>query len=207
MGRVLVACEHSGVVRDAFRALGHDAVSCDMLAPERPGPHRRWDVREVIRDEHWDLMIAHPPCTYLASSGLHWNRKDPERRRKTFESLQFVSMLMSAPIERIAIENPVGKIGTAIRPPDQIIQPYEFGHDASKATCLWLNNLPRLTPTDYVEPRLVDGKPRWGNQTDAGQDNTLGGKKRWAIRSRTFPGVARAMAEQWGPLLPEGPTC
>lgn len=204
--RVLVACEFSGVVREAFRALGHDAVSCDLLPSEQPGPHRQCDVREILA-EGWDLMIAHPPCTYLCASGLHWNVRRPGRRYKiepevraqlTEEALAFVRELLAAPIERIALENPVGRIGTAIRPADQIIQPYQFGHDASKATCLWLKNLPPLTPTAFVPPRMVNGKPRWGNQTDSGQNRLGPSADRWALRSITYPGIADAMAAQWG---------
>jgi len=138
--RVLVACEYSGRVRDAFRLLGHDAMSCDLLPSEAPGPHYQGDVRDILNDG-WDLMVAHPDCTYLCSSGLHWNRRVPGRDELTEEALDFVRLLMDAPIPRIAIENPVGRICTAIRKPDQFIQPYQFGHDASKKTGLWLKNL------------------------------------------------------------------
>lgn len=157
--RVLVACEYSGTVRDAFRALGHDAMSCDLLPTDRPGPHYQGDVFDAIGDG-WDLMIAHPPCTYLCSSGLHWNKRYPERELKSSDALAFVEDLMGAPISRIAIENPIGRIGTAIRKADQIIQPYQFGHDASKQTALWLKGLPKLTPTQLVAPRMVAGKAR-----------------------------------------------
>src|SRR5688572_912836 len=160
--RVLVACEFSGVVRNAFLAQGHDAMSCDILPTEKLGPHYRGNVLDIL-DESWDLMIAHPPCTYLSVSGLHWNKKDPSRADKTEEALEFVRTLLSAPIPRIALENPVSCISTRIRKPDQIIQPYEFGHDASKKTCLWLKGLPKLEPTRYVPPTEVNGKKTWAN--------------------------------------------
>lgn len=199
--RVLVACESSGIVRDAFLWLGHDAWSCDLLPDETDGPHLMGDVRDVLSlpaaSDKWDLLIAHPPCTYLASSGLHWNGRVPGRAEQTESALDFVRLLMSAPVRHIAIENPVGRIGTAIRPADQTIQPYQFGHDASKRTCLWLKNLPPLRPTGFVEPRMVDGKPRWGNQTDSGQNRLGPSPDRWRERSRTYQGIADAMADQW----------
>jgi hypothetical protein len=145
-------------------------------------------------------MIAFPPCTYLCSSGLHHNIDNPERQQKTEEALDFVRLLLNAPIQRIALENPVGCISTKIRKPDQIIQPYAFGDDASKRTCLWLTNLPLLRPTVYIEPRLVNGRPRWGNQTDAGQNKLGPSPQRSAIRSITYEGIANAMATQWGIL-------
>lgn len=196
--RVLVGCEYSGRVRNAFREAGHDAWSCDLLPSEDDSPfHIHGDVLPLL-DQGWDLGIFHPPCTYLAVSGLHWNKRDPARAAKTEEALDFVRALMSAPIERIAVENPVSCISSRIRKPDQIIQPYEFGEDASKKTCLWLKNLDLLTPTQMVAPRLVDGKPRWSNQTDSGQNRLGPSEDRWKERSRTFAGVAKAMAEQWG---------
>ena len=195
--RVLIACEFSGRVRDAFAAKGHRAVSCDFEPAETPGHHVQGDVRELLNDG-WDLMIAHPPCTYLTSSGLHWNKRDPTRQVKTDMALAFVMELMNAPIPMIALENPVGRIGTAYRKADQIIQPYQFGHDASKATCLWLKGLPVLKPTEYVPPRIVSGKKRWANQTDSGQNRLTPSPDRWKERSRTYAGIARAMAEQWG---------
>jgi hypothetical protein len=142
-------------------------------------------------------MIAHPPCTYLCSSGLHWNKRRPGRAEETEKALEFVRRLLDAPMPRIALENPVGCISTRIRPYDQAIQPYQFGHDASKKTCLWLKNLPPLRPTKMVEPRMVNGKPRWGNQTDSGQNKLPPSADRWAIRSETYQGIAQAMAEQW----------
>lgn len=195
--RVLVACEYSGTVRDAFIARGHDAMSCDLLPTDVAGPHYQGDVFDIINDG-WDLMVAHPPCTYLCSSGLHWNKRVPGRQELTEEALEFVRRLMAAPIKRIAIENPIGCIGTRIRKADQTIQPWQFGHDASKATCLWLNGLMPLRATEIVEPRIVDGRKRWGNQTDSGQNRLPPSEDRWKIRSETYSGIARAMAEQWG---------
>lgn len=195
--RVLIACEFSGTVRTAFEDLGHDALSCDLLPTEKPGKHYQGDIIDVLNDG-WDLMIAHPPCTFLCSSGLHWNKKRPERAQMTLDALSFVRLLLDAPIPKIALENPIGAISTKIRKPDQTIQPYQFGHDASKATCLWLKNLPPLRPTQYVEPRIIDGKPRWGNQTDSGQNKLPPSKDRWKIRSETYQGIAEAMANQWG---------
>ena len=194
--KVLVACEYSGAVRDAFIALGHDAKSCDLLPTDVPGPHYQGDVRDIIA-EGWDLMIAHPPCTYLCSSGLHWNKRVPGRAQQTEDSLDFVRFLMNAPIPRIAIENPIGCISSRIRKPEQIIHPHQFGHDASKATCLWLKGLEPLTPTCHVAPRFVGDKPRWGNQTDSGQNRLPPSEDRWKIRSETYAGIARAMALQW----------
>lgn len=195
--RVLVACEYSGRVREAFRKRGHEAFSCDLLESEDNSPyHIQGDVLELLK-EPWDLMIAHPPCTYLASSGLHWNHRVPGRAEKTEESLEFVRKLLGSGIPRIALENPKGCISTRIRKPDQTIQPYQFGDDASKSTCLWLVNLPLLVPTNYVPPRIVDGKPRWSNQTDSGQNKLTPSVDRWKERSRTYSGIAEAFANQW----------
>ena len=196
--RVLVACEYSGAVRDAFIRAGHYAASCDLLPSESPlGDHYQCNVLDII-DHGWDLMVAHPPCTYLSSSGLHWNKRRPEREQMTKYALQFVSQLMEVNIPRIAIENPIGCISTQIRKPDQIIKPYQYGHDASKNTCLWLKGLPLLRPTQFVEPRLINGKSRWANQTDSGQNKLTPSPDRWKIRSETYAGIAKAMAEQWG---------
>jgi hypothetical protein len=195
--RVLVACEYSGTVRDAFRARGHDAISCDLLPTDVPGPHYQGDVQEILRDG-WDLMIAHPPCTYLSVSGMHWTRRGLLDEQLTHSALMFVHILMDAPIRRIAVENPVSMISTWIRKPEQIIQPWMFGHDASKKTCLWLQNLPLLRPTQIVEPRIVNGRKRWGNQTDSGQNRLSPSPDRWKIRSATYAGIAAAMADQWG---------
>ncbi len=196
--KVLVACEYSGRVRDAFLARGHDAISCDLLPTDSPGPHYQGDVLELIRREKFDLMIAHPPCTYLCSSGLHWNGRVPGRAEKTEEALEFVRALLFCDIPKIALENPMGCIGTRIRKSDQTIQPWQFGADASKATCLWLKGLPKLVPTSIVEPRIVNGKKRWGNQTDSGQNRLGPSDDRWKIRSETYLGIAEAMAAQWG---------
>lgn len=171
-------------------------MSCDLLPTMSPGPHYQGNVLNILHDG-WDLMVAHPPCTYLCSSGLHWNRRSPGRQEETEKALLFVKVLMDAPIKRIAIENPIGCISTKIRKPDQVIQPYQFGENASKATCLWLKNLPLLTPTSFVEPQMVRGKPRWGNQTDSGQNRSPPSADRWAIRSMTYLGIADAMANQW----------
>ena len=160
--RVLIACEYSGTVRDAFLRLGHDAMSCDLLPTDVPGPHYQGDVRDILHDG-WDLLIAHPPCQYLCSSGLHWNKRRPERAALTEEALDFVRLLLDAPIPRIALENSVGCISTRIRPPDQVIQPWMFGEDASKATCLWLKGLPRLQATTECPP------PSGERQTPLGQ--------------------------------------
>ena len=198
--RVLIACEYSGAVRDAFIRAGHYAASCDLLPSESPlGDHYQCDVMDIISHD-WDLMIAHPPCTYLCASGLHWNKRRPERAQQTEVALDFVRQLLDAPIARIALENPIGCISTRIRKPDQTIQPHQFGHDASKATCLWLKGLPPLTPTDQIAPRLVNGRKRWGNQTDSGQNKLPPSADRWKIRSETYKGIADAMANQWGKL-------
>lgn len=198
--RILVACEYSGAVRDAFIRAGHYAASCDLLPSESPlGDHYQCDVMDIISHD-WDLMIAHPPCTYLCSSGLHWNKRRPERAQQTEAALDFVRQLLDAPIARIALENPIGCISTRIRKPDQTIQPHQFGHDASKATCLWLKGLPPLTPTDQIAPRLVNGRKRWGNQTDSGQNKLPPSADRWKIRSETYKGIADAMANQWSKL-------
>jgi len=250
--RVLIACEYSGAVRNAFRALGHHAWSCDLLPTDAPGLHYQGDVRHLLdgwapvrhqcecdpegeglcqlsgedtsecpcfgptqddveyrETEHglfarpvdrprWDLMVAHPPCTYLCSSGLHWNKRRPERAAQTEEALAFVRLLLDAPIPHIALENPIGCISTRLRPPTQTIQPWQFGHAESKATCLWLKNLPPLVPTQIL------AKPErgyWVNQTPSGQNNLGPSADRWKIRSATYPGIAAAMADQWSRAL------
>jgi hypothetical protein len=195
--KVLIACEYSGTVRDAFRARGHDAMSCDLLPTDVPGPHYQGDVQEILRDG-WDLMIAHPPCTYLSVSGMHWTRRGLRDPQLTEDALAFVRLLMDAPIPRIAVENPVSIISTTIRRPDQTVQPWMFGHDASKKTCLWLKGLPLLKTTQIMEPRIVNGRERWGNQTDSGQNRLGPSPDRWKIRSATYAGIAAAMAAQWG---------
>jgi hypothetical protein len=190
--RVLVACEFSGTVRDAFLARGHDAWSCDLLPTERPGPHITGDVLDVLGDG-WDLMIAHPPCTDLAVSGARWF---PAKRASGAQdrALDFVRALLDAPVPRIALENPVSIISSRIRRPDQIIHPWQFGHPEAKTTCLWLKGLPRLVPTDVL-PLPASG--RWANQTPSGQNRLGPSPTRWAERSRTYQGIADAMADQW----------
>lgn len=194
--RLLVACEYSGTVRDAFIRAGHDAMSCDLLPTDAAGPHYQGDVFDIINDG-WDMMIAHPPCTYLSVSGMHWTARGLRDPKLTEDALEFVQRLMDAPIERIAVENPISVISSRIRKPDQIINPWQFGHDASKRTCLWLKNLPHLIPTAIVEPRIVNGKKRWANQTDSGQNRLPPSDDRWKIRSETYTGIADAMAQQW----------
>jgi nitrogen fixation protein len=195
--RVLVACEYSGTVRDAFIALGHDAMSCDLLPTDSPGPHYQGSVLDILNNG-WDLMIAHPPCTYLSVSGMHWTTRGIRDPLLTEDALRFVTTLLAAPIPKIALENPVSVISSRIRKPDQIIHPHEYGHDASKKTCLWLKNLPHLVPTEHIPPRVVEGKKRWGNQTDSGQNTLVPSADRWKIRSTTYKGIAAAMAAQWG---------
>ena len=245
--KVLIACEFSGIVRDAFSRRGHDAWSCDLLPTEseltkQEGKHIQGDVLEILGDG-WDLMIAHPPCTYLCSSGIHWNKRGSDyeksqRVSKTLDALMFVKSLMNASINKIAIENPIGVISTRIRKPDQYIQPYHHGHPESEKTCLWLKNLPYLIPTNIVskniytwpawisgtggtfectihgmavhdcpcppieewtvDPYVTGGKTVWSNQTPSGQNKIGPSKDRWKIRSMTYPGIAEAMAEQWG---------
>jgi hypothetical protein len=195
--KVLIACEYSGRVRDAFLAAGHDAMSCDLLPTDAPGPHYQGDVFDIILDG-WDLMIAHPPCTYLSVSGMHWTTRGLRDPQLTEDALDFVKALMAAPIERIAVENPISVISSRIRKPDQIIQPWMFGHDASKKTCLWLKNLPLLAATQMIEPRIANGRSRWGNQTASGQNKLAPSADRWKIRSETYKGIADAMAAQWG---------
>lgn len=182
--KVLVACEFSGTVRDAFIKAGHEAVSCDLLPTEVPGPHYQGDVRDVL-SPNWDLMIAHPPCTHLAVSGARWFKDKVEEQK---EALEFVHMLMDAPIARIALENPISVISSKIRKPDQIIQPWMFGHGETKATCLWLKGLPPLVPTN-----VVDGREARVHKMPPSAD-------RWKLRSATYQGIADAMANQWGKI-------
>jgi len=180
--RVLVACEYSGVVRDAFARKGHYAMSCDLLDTEVIGEHYKGDVLDVINDG-WDLMICHPPCTHLAVSGARWFK---EKQAEQKEALEFVELLLNAPIPRICLENPISIISSRIRKPDQIIQPWQYGHGETKATCLWLKNLPLLKPTNIVEGR------------EARVHKMPPGPNRWKERSRTFQGIADAFAQQWG---------
>lgn len=180
--KILVACEFSGVVRDAFAARGHDAWSCDLLPTERTGQHIQGDVLERLEDG-WDLMIAHPPCTHLAVSGARWFKDKADEQQA---AIQFFMALAYAPITRICIENPVSIMSTRWRKPDQIIQPWQFGHGETKATCLWLKGLPRLTPTN-----IATGREQRVHRMPPGPN-------RWKERSRTFQGIADAMAAQWG---------
>lgn len=180
--RVLIACEFSGIVRDAFKEKGHYALSCDLLPTENPGYHFQGNVIDII-DDNWNLMIAHPPCTHLAVSGARWFK---DKQKEQIESLEFVKILLNAPINKICLENPVSIISTRIRKPDQIIQPWQFGHGETKATCLWLKNLPLLRPSD-----IVTGRENRIHKEVPSPD-------RWKNRSRTFKGIADAMAEQWG---------
>jgi len=194
--RVLIACEYSGRVRRAFEAKGHDVISCDYLPSEDNSPyHYQGDCFDLIDGQHFDLMVAHPPCTYLASSGLHWNKRVVGRTEKTEEALEFVRRLLEAPIEKIALENPIGCISSRIRKPDQIVQPWYFGDDASKSTCLWLKGLPLLKDTNRLPG---DKSTRRANQTASGQNKLAPSPDRWKERSRTYPGLAEAMASQWG---------
>lgn len=181
----LVACEYSGAVRDALIANGHQAVSCDLLPTDVPGPHYQGDVRDII-NEGWDGMVAFPPCTYLCSSGMHWTTRGLRDPKLTEDALEFVRFLLGVPIPRIALENPIGCISSRIRKPDQIIQPWQFGHPETKATCLWIKGLPLLRPTQIVEGRE---QRVWKLPPSA---------DRWKIRSKTYPGIAKAMADQWG---------
>ncbi len=182
--KVLIACEFSGIVREAFKKKGHNAWSCDLLPTEIPGLHIQDNVLKHL-NKNWDLMIAHPPCQHLAVSGARWFKDKKEEQK---QALHFVELLLNAPIRKICLENPVSVISTKIRKPDQIIQPWQFGHGETKKTCLWLKNLPKLTPTN-----IVDGRENrvWKEPP---------GKNRWKNRSRTFTGIASAMAEQWGSL-------
>lgn len=180
--KILIACEFSGIVRDAFIAAGHDAVSCDLLPSETPGRHLQQNVLELLH-VGWNMMLAFPPCTHLAVSGARWWKgKQAEQQA----AIEFVRKLLEAPIPQVAIENPIGKLSSAIRRPDQIIQPWQFGHPETKATCLWLKGLPLLQPT-----RVVEGRHARVHQEPPGPD-------RWKRRSRTYTGIAEAMAQQWG---------
>lgn len=223
--KILVACEFSGVVREAFRSKGQDVWSCDLLpAEDNSIYHYQRDVLEILYDG-WDMLIAHPPCTYLANSGVHLLHKDKNRWQKMIDATMFFKQLLSAPIEKICVENPVmhkyalERIGVKYT---QTIQPYQFGEDASKKTCLWLKNLPPLKPTNYIEPKYAcacgyrfdydlgkygcpnccgsSGVARmvWSNQTKGGQNKLSPSKDRWKLRSKTYQGIADAMANQWG---------
>ena len=202
--KILVACEYSGRVRDAFTAKGHDVTSCDLLPTERPGKHYEGNVYDILYQDDWEMMIAHPDCTYLCSSGLHWNNKIEGRAEKTEEALEFITDLWTCGIPKICLENPVGCINTRLKfmPRPQYIQPYNFGEDASKKTGLWLKGLRPLRATKQIEGRKVkkNGRiyRRWSNQTDSGQSNLGPSKTRGKDRSLTYQGIADAMAKQWG---------
>ena len=185
MAKILVACEFTGRVRDAFIQRGHDAISCDLIPTESPGPHIEGDIRDIDLTQ-FDLMVAHPPCTHLAVSGARWFK---DKVAEQAEALEFVRYLLDAPVPRIALENPISIISSRIRKPNQIVQPWMFGHGETKATCLWLKNLPLLQPTDIVEGRE---QRVWKLPPTA---------DRWKLRSATFEGIAAAMAEQWGNVL------
>lgn len=195
---VLVACEFSGTVRDAFIARGHDAMSCDLLPTEKPGPHYQGDVRDLLQPNRWDLMIAHPSCTYLTNSGVRWLYKDPTRQQKMLDGAAFFRLMLDAPIPKIAVENPImhkyakEAIGGIVQ--SQVIQPWMFGHLEKKATCLWLKGLPPLIPTSNLK-NATDALPIKEQQR---LHYLSPGPERWRERSRTYQGIADAMAEQWG---------
>lgn len=223
--RVLVGCERSGVVAAAFRRRGWYAMSCDLHPSDQPGDHYQGDVIDLL-ERPWDLFIAFPDCTYLCSSGMHWTTRGLRDPALTEKALVFVRQLMAAPIPYKALENPTGAISTRIRKYDQRVQPYDFGDDASKGTCLWLERLPLLTGTSFIPPRMVcrcaavypygrpekEGcpacgcerslaKPRWANQTDSGQNRLGPSEERAALRSRTYDGIGDAMSVQWGDFV------
>lgn len=197
--RVLVACEFSGTVRDAFRALGHDAMSCDILPTEKPGPHHQGDVREILGDG-WDLMVAHPPCTYLSRAGARW-WKTPGRQEKALDAAAFVRALYDCSVPRVAIENPVGLLNSAWRYPDQVIEPWMFGDPFTKRTCLWLKDLPPLISSLIETERTAWVKSNTGEGRRKGQRSQPGVAKNARDAARTFPGIAAAMAAQWGAVL------
>jgi site-specific DNA-cytosine methylase len=191
MSRVLVGCEFSGVVRQAFRDKGHDAWSCDLLPAEDNSKfHYQCDILDLL-DKDWDLAIFFPPCTHLSVSGARWFK---DKQKEQQEALEFVRTLLNAPIPKIALENPIGIISTKIRKPDQIVQPWMFGHPESKSTCLWLKNLPKLVPTNILS---LPEKGYWDNQTPSGQNKLGPSPDRWKERSRTYKGFAEAMSLQW----------
>jgi hypothetical protein len=214
--RILVGCEFSGVVRRAFRAKGHYAWSCDLLPSADNSPyHIQGDVLDVLRRQPWDMGIFHPPCTFLTVAANAWlyhpddkamppaERRPhpdyPNRWNDRADAIEFVRTLLQAPVKKLVLENPVGILPRNVGKWSQIIQPYNYGEDASKATCLWLKGLPLLQPTVHVPPRITaEGKKRWANQTDSGQNNLGPSDARWALRSATYPGIATAFADQWG---------
>jgi hypothetical protein len=200
--RVIVGCENSGIIRDAFEAHGHSAMSCDLLPSDRPGNHYQGDVRDLFGAEDADLFIVHPDCTYICGSGWHWNNRRVGRHMQSLRAIDFFAQMLNAPFEKVAAENPVGAISSHIRKPDQYIQPHQFGHDASKKTGLWLKGLDKLEHTKVIPGRevVINGKTyyRWANQTDSGQNALPPSKDRWKLRAETYQGWADAMARQWG---------
>lgn len=202
--RLYVPFERTGRVRKAFASRGWYAVSCDLQPTVEPcGPneyHHVGDARELL-GEVWDLMIAFPVCTFTCNSGIHWNARTPGRAEKTEEGVAMFREFHDADIPRKVMENPMGIISTRVRPYDQTIHPYQFGHDASKETCLWLYRVPPLRPTKYVPPRIINGKPRWANQTDSGQNKLSPSPDRGDKRAETYPGIADAMGDQWHDVL------
>lgn len=222
---ILIGCEESQSLCIAFRERGFNAFSCDLkpCSGGHPEFHLQMDVIEALALKNWHAFIYFPDCTYLCVSGLHWNKRIPGRSEKTEVALQFVcrtyNIAKSKGVNHIGFENPKGCINTRLikdtgghlmviphdtkrgYKPTQTIQPYEFGEDASKATCLWLSGLPSLMPTEYIQPRIVDGKKRWGNQTDSGQNRLGPSENRAELRSKTYHGIAKAMAHQWGNFL------
>lgn len=202
LGRVLVACEYSGTVRDEFKRKGWDAWSCDLLPTDAPGQHHQGDVCGLLAQK-WDIIIAFPPCTYLCSSGMHWTVRGKRDPQLTEDALEFVRSLLGASCEHIALENPVGCISTRIRKPDCIIHPWQFGHPESKTTCLWLKNLPALAPTNVLT-KPTSGY--WENQCANGSQNKLApSPDRWKLRSKTYQGIAEAMADQWSAFVLSSP--
>jgi hypothetical protein len=204
---ILIGCEASQTILTEFRIKGFNAYSCDLEDSygNLPEYHLKMDIFEALSSKKWDLLIAHPPCTYLCTSGIHWNKKNPDRNILTNQALDFVKKLMDSPIKNICIENPISIISSRIRKPDQIIRPYQFGDDSTKATCLWLKNLPKLTPTNIVIPTKHITKngstyDKWW--FDTCRISNL--KERSRVRSKTFPGIAKAIAEQWGDYLING---
>lgn len=202
--KILVGCEYSGRVRDAFIAIGHNAISCDLRPTEMPGPHYQGDVLDIL-DSNWDMALFFPDCTYLTVSGLHHNKGNSLRAEKTKKAIEFTEKLWEANINKVVVENPVGCLSTksCLGKPTQIIQPWQFGEDASKGTCLWMRGLLPLMPTKLYQPRMVltgeyAGKLRWGNQTDSGQNKLPPSKGRAKERSLTYQGIADALAQQFG---------
>ena len=198
---ILIGCECSGRIRDAFAARGHNAVSCDLIPSKTPGKHYQGDVRDLLRLK-WDMAIFHPDCTYLCSSGLHWNTRVPGREALTEAAVAFALELWNCSIPKVVLENPRGRLGRFLGK-SQTIHPHEYGHDASKTTCLWKRGgVPDLVPTKHIAPRIVwlNGKPykRWANQTDSGQNKLPPTEDRWFLRAETYQGWADAMADQWG---------